>query len=537
MRSSSRRPFPTALRDGCWKGETALLHRDGHEIPVSQVILSHPDANGKIEFISTIIRDLSDRKQEEVARIEWANRYDAAIRASGQVLFDWNSFTNEITYAGDVERLFGYTHGRDGGRPRTLPPAHPSGGSPGLRRGSAADHRDARSVSSSSFASGARDASFIFIEAKGYFFLDRAGRSDAWSASSPTSPPSGARRRRWRGPTKTSNSGSRSAPPNWRLAYSCHRGSRPAAGGGGATRPARALRRMPLDALLEEAMQLVQSILRVDCCSLLALDRGRHGVRGRARKPAGRTRTSDNRVPAGHASQSGYTLLTGEPVIVEDLRDGERASRPRRRSSRAGVDEQRQRADRGRPRAARRARRLHLAPRKFVQDDVHFLQSVGQRADRGDRARSARKRASALAHEQAETASRAKSEFLSRMSHELRTPLNAILGFTQLLELEALSPSQAESVMHISRAGKHLLLLINEVLDIARIESGRLALSPEPIDLADFLREALDLIRPLADAAPDRRSSSNPPRPTARTASWPIASGSSRSCSICSPTP
>jgi CheY-like chemotaxis protein/anti-sigma regulatory factor (Ser/Thr protein kinase) len=84
------------------------------------------------------------------------------------------------------------------------------------------------------------------------------------------------------------------------------------------------------------------------------------------------------------------------------------------------------------------------------------------------------------------------------MSHELRTPLNAILGFTQLLEADALSPSQAESVLHITRAGKHLLLLINEVLDIARIESGRLALSPESVELTPFLAEALDLIRPLA---------------------------------------
>src|SRR6185295_9651426 len=101
--------IPDAIRDGSWYGETAIRHRDGHEIPVAQLVLSHPGADGRIEFISTIIRDLSDRKREEVARIEWANRYDAAIRASGQVLFDWNSFTNEITYGGDLEQLLGYT--------------------------------------------------------------------------------------------------------------------------------------------------------------------------------------------------------------------------------------------------------------------------------------------------------------------------------------------------------------------------------------------------------------------------------------------
>ncbi len=102
------------------------------------------------------------------------------------------------------------------------------------------------------------------------------------------------------------------------------------------------------------------------------------------------------------------------------------------------------------------------------------------------------------AEEAAETASRAKSEFLSRMSHELRTPLNAILGFAQLLELDPLSPEQRESVAHVLRGGQHLLELINEVLDISRIESGHLTIANEPVPVGAVLREAVDLIRPLA---------------------------------------
>jgi PAS domain S-box-containing protein len=102
------------------------------------------------------------------------------------------------------------------------------------------------------------------------------------------------------------------------------------------------------------------------------------------------------------------------------------------------------------------------------------------------------------AKEEAEQANRAKSEFLSRMSHELRTPLNAVLGFAQLLEMDPLSPDQHGRVSRILRGGRHLLDLINEILDISRIESGRLPLSPEPVRLADALREAIDLIRPLA---------------------------------------
>ncbi|WP_182482606.1 PAS domain S-box protein [Calidithermus roseus] len=102
------------------------------------------------------------------------------------------------------------------------------------------------------------------------------------------------------------------------------------------------------------------------------------------------------------------------------------------------------------------------------------------------------------AKEEAERANRAKSEFLSRMSHELRTPLNAILGFAQLLHMEALEREQAESVEQILRAGHHLLELVNEVLDITRIEAGRISLSIESVPLCGVVRECLDLLRPLA---------------------------------------
>jgi CheY-like chemotaxis protein len=99
----------------------------------------------------------------------------------------------------------------------------------------------------------------------------------------------------------------------------------------------------------------------------------------------------------------------------------------------------------------------------------------------------------------AERASLAKSEFLSRMSHELRTPLNSVLGFAQLLEMDDLSEQQEQAVGHILRAGRHLLNLIDEVLDIARIESGHLDLSVEPVLVLDVLGDAVDLARPLAE--------------------------------------
>jgi len=100
--------------------------------------------------------------------------------------------------------------------------------------------------------------------------------------------------------------------------------------------------------------------------------------------------------------------------------------------------------------------------------------------------------------EEVERASKAKTEFLSRVSHELRTPLNAILGFGQLLERQNPTETQRARLHHILSAGKHLLGLINEVLDISRIESGKLQLSLEPVCVADALAEAFDLMRPLA---------------------------------------
>lgn len=102
------------------------------------------------------------------------------------------------------------------------------------------------------------------------------------------------------------------------------------------------------------------------------------------------------------------------------------------------------------------------------------------------------------ARAEADRANHAKSDFLSRMSHELRTPLNAMLGFAQLFDRDEMTPDERENVRHILEGGRHLLDLVNEVIDISRVESGTLALSNEAVDVADAIASAIGTIRPLA---------------------------------------
>jgi signal transduction histidine kinase/ActR/RegA family two-component response regulator len=104
------------------------------------------------------------------------------------------------------------------------------------------------------------------------------------------------------------------------------------------------------------------------------------------------------------------------------------------------------------------------------------------------------------ARDAAVQATRAKNSFLSSTSHELRTPLNSILGFTQLLQLSELSEEDRDGVERILGAGRHLLALINELIDIARIESGDLGLSLEPVLVRSLIEESSQLMAPIAAA-------------------------------------
>lgn len=106
------------------------------------------------------------------------------------------------------------------------------------------------------------------------------------------------------------------------------------------------------------------------------------------------------------------------------------------------------------------------------------------------------------AKDEAEKANRAKSEFLAKMSHELRTPMNAVLGFSQILQMDPdnnLTKLQHEQLGHILTAGKHLLDLISEILDLAKVESGNISLNLEPVNIVTLIEEMKVILQPIAD--------------------------------------
>lgn len=137
---------------------------------------------------------------------------------------------------------------------------------------------------------------------------------------------------------------------------------------------------------------------------------------------------------------------------------------------------------------------IHLTSRPVANPDGSVTLIAGTIEDI-----TARKETEAALHQaqrRAQHANNAKSEFLSAMSHELRTPLNAIIGFSQVLGFGELAEGEREAVDHVLRAGRHLLEMINDVLDIARIETDELDLSLEPVNVGETLEECVALARP-----------------------------------------
>ncbi|MGA8863560.1 MAG: ATP-binding protein [Gallionella sp.] len=316
--------LPAAIRDGVWSGETAILGKNGQEIPVSQVILSHKDATGKVQYMSTIIRDITERKLTvEKLRLN-DERLRQAVRVSDMGIFDHDMIADTIYWSPEQRKIYGL--GPD---------------------------------------------EVVTLQV----FLDHVYPGDL------------------------ERIGARVA--------------------------------MAHDPAGDGQFDIEHRIVRND---------------GAVRWISTRSRTMFE----GEGKTRRPVRTIGAIVDITERKNAEES-----------------------------LRRLNEELESRVQERTSQL---------------------AASRDEAERANEAKSEFLSRMSHELRTPLNAILGFGQLLAMEPLESEQSDNVREILHAGQHLLDLINEVLDLARIESGKFTVSKEPVPLQSMIADCLTLIGPMAEA-------------------------------------
>jgi PAS domain S-box-containing protein len=315
--------IPTAIREGTWSGETALLTRDGREIPVSQVIISHKDEQGNLLYVSTIMRDITASKlAEEKLRLS-DERLSQAVRVSQIGIFDHDHVTETVYWSPEARKIYGW-----------MPDE--------------------------------------VIDLQGFVKCIFPGDLE-------------------------------------RVGEQIRRAHDPAGDGN---------------------FVIEHRIVRSD---------------GEVRWISTRSRTF-----FGGDGEERYPLRTiGATIDVTERRNAEDSMRI--------INEKLE------SRVAERTSEL------------------------------------AASRDEAERANEAKSEFLSRMSHELRTPLNAILGFSQLLNMGKLRGEQKDNVQEILHAGQHLLDLINEVLDLARIESGKFTVSKEPVPLLPLITDCLNLVRPQAE--------------------------------------
>jgi PAS domain S-box-containing protein len=301
----------------------------------------------------------------------------------------------------------------------------------------------------------------------------------------------------------------------------------------------RALTDIDMDTLLETATDLVTITLNVEISCVLEAHPTNECLRVRASTGLNGSDISTRVIPGSALSHAGYALLSDTPTIVTDLRS-ETRFKPSELLLGHEIVSGMTVIVRGHERPYGTIGAHTVKRRQFTQDDVNFLQSMAnilaaaleQRRigaeirqlnmqlgntneqlkienDERQRALGALREASRSlelakveaerARENADAANLAKSEFLSRMSHELRTPLNGILGFGQILEMgNRLNDKDSQAVTHILKSGRHLLGLIDEVLDIARIEAGRMSLSPEPVFVGQTVRDVVDMVRPLS---------------------------------------
>ncbi|EXG82820.1 GAF domain-containing sensor histidine kinase [Cryptosporangium arvum] len=244
------------------------------------------------------------------------------------------------------------------------------------------------------------------------------------------------------------------------------------------------------------------------CCSVLLVDPDaatlRHGAAPSL--PAEYLNAIDGLTIGASAGSCGTAAYTGRPVVAVDVRVDARWERYRSLADRFGLRACWSTPIRGRDGVTGTFAVYHPAPHRPTSRERHLVERLTHLAavaiDHDGAERERRRRVDAeLAQQAAEAADRAKTDFVAALGHELRTPLQAITGFTELLgTLELDRDRRAAALEHIGAAADHILAIVDDVLDVARIEANALPLTVAPVALAPVVDDVLAMLDPLASA-------------------------------------
>lgn len=258
--------------------------------------------------------------------------------------------------------------------------------------------------------------------------------------------------------------------------------------------------------VLDAVVRALEELMPASRCSILLLDDDgllRHG--SAPTLPAAYSAAIDGLAPGPFAGSCGTAVHLDEPVIAVDVTTDVRWERFRDLAATHGLRACWSSPIRCRAQVVGTFAVYHDAPyepdgrdAELVRRFTH-LASLAVEHDQATTAREARHQAE-LALQSAQRANHAKSQFVTAVSHELRTPLQAITGFTESLRTLDLSPEQRRTALdRIGLAAEHILSIVDDVLDLARVEAGAMPIDLADVDAADVIRSSLEMIQPLAD--------------------------------------
>lgn len=276
----------------------------------------------------------------------------------------------------------------------------------------------------------------------------------------------------------------------------------------------------PLVSVLDSIVIALEELIAASRCSVLLLDDDgvlRHG--SAPNLPAAYSEAIDGLVPGPLAGSCGTAVHLGEPVVVGDVMVDRRWDDFRSLARTHDISACWSSPIRARARVvgtfavySRVRHEPDERERELVRRFTH-LASIAIDHERAARERTARYHAE-MARESAERASHAKSQFVTALSHELRTPLQSITGFAESLSTLELSPHQRHKALQgITRASTHILSIVDDVLDLARVEAGAMPIQLEVIDAREVVAGACDLLQPLAEERGIDLVQSGPPLP------------------------